>query len=76
MKCRPLSSKSAYWSKLAHAGASSTVSPAVAAAAAAATAGETVLLAPACASFDQYADFEERGRHFMEIVGRMREKAR
>ncbi len=49
---------------------------AVAAAAAAATAGETVLLAPACASFDQYADFEERGRHFMEIVGRMGEKAR
>ncbi|MHB9113226.1 MAG: UDP-N-acetylmuramoyl-L-alanine--D-glutamate ligase [Thermoleophilia bacterium] len=49
---------------------------AVAAAAAAATAGETVLLAPACASFDQYSDFEERGRHFMEIVKRMGERAR
>ncbi len=48
---------------------------AVAAAAAAARRGETVLLAPACASFDQYADFEERGRHFMEIVRSMRESS-
>lgn len=49
---------------------------AVAAASARAVAGETVLLAPACASFDQYADFEERGRHFMEIVARMGERTR
>jgi UDP-N-acetylmuramoylalanine--D-glutamate ligase len=27
-----------------------------------------VLLSPACASFDQYADFEERGDHFRQIV--------
>jgi UDP-N-acetylmuramoylalanine--D-glutamate ligase len=27
-----------------------------------------VLLAPACASFDQYKDFEERGDHFRAIV--------
>ena len=27
-----------------------------------------VLLAPACASFDQYASFEARGNHFREIV--------
>lgn len=33
-----------------------------------ARAGEVVLLAPACASFDQYADFEERGEHFRQIV--------
>lgn len=45
---------------------------AVAAAGAAAEPGETVLLAPACASFDQYSDFEERGRHFVEIVQRLR----
>jgi UDP-N-acetylmuramoylalanine--D-glutamate ligase len=27
-----------------------------------------VLLSPACASFDQYKDFEERGRHFKTLV--------
>jgi UDP-N-acetylmuramoylalanine--D-glutamate ligase len=42
---------------------------AVAATRAAAVAGEVVLLSPACASFDQYADFEERGRHFKALVG-------
>jgi UDP-N-acetylmuramoylalanine--D-glutamate ligase len=30
--------------------------------------GQVVLLAPACASFDAYRDFEERGDHFREIV--------
>jgi UDP-N-acetylmuramoylalanine--D-glutamate ligase len=42
---------------------------AVAAARAAARPGEVVLLSPACASFDQYEDFEARGRHFKELVG-------
>lgn len=32
--------------------------------------GDTVLLAPACASFDQYENFEQRGREFKEIVAR------
>ena len=30
--------------------------------------GEVVLLAPACASFDAYRDFEERGEHFRSLV--------
>jgi UDP-N-acetylmuramoylalanine--D-glutamate ligase len=34
-----------------------------------AQAGETVLLSPACASFDQYRDFEQRGDHFRSLVG-------
>lgn len=33
--------------------------------------GDTVLLAPACASFDQYENFEQRGREFKEIVVRL-----
>ena len=32
-------------------------------------AGETVLLSPASASFDQYRDFEARGDHFRLLVG-------
>jgi len=38
------------------------------AAAAAAAPGEVVLLSPACASYDQYSDFEARGRHFRALV--------
>ncbi len=37
-------------------------------AAAAAEPGETVLLSPACASFDAFEDFEQRGDRFREIV--------
>ena len=54
--------------RLEHAGA---LEPAVAQARQNAAAGEIVLLSPACASYDQYRDFEARGEHFRSLVGEL-----
>ena len=45
-----------------------TLDKAVSTAAAAAHPGEIVLLAPACSSFDQFENYEQRGRIFKELV--------
>jgi UDP-N-acetylmuramoylalanine--D-glutamate ligase len=47
---------------------SGTIQRAVEAASHAAQPGDVVLLAPACASFDQFENYEQRGRIFKELV--------
>ena len=53
---------------------SGTLAQAVADAAAQARAGETVLLAPACSSFDQFRNFEERGETFRNLAAALPEE--
>jgi UDP-N-acetylmuramoylalanine--D-glutamate ligase len=50
---------------------SGTMAAAVAEAGLRAKPGDTVLLAPACASFDQFENFEHRGREFKRLVGEL-----
>ncbi|CAN5633790.1 UDP-N-acetylmuramoyl-L-alanine--D-glutamate ligase [soil metagenome] len=47
---------------------SGTLAAAVTSAASQAVAGDTVLLSPACASFDQFRDYEDRGNQFRALA--------
>jgi len=52
-----------------------TLERAVASASHAARSGDIVLLAPACASFDQFQNYEHRGRVFKELVHQLQRQA-
>ena len=52
--------------------AASDMQDAVGKARSAATPGDVVLLSPACASFDMYADYAQRGEDFRAVVGKLR----
>ncbi len=51
-----------------------TLDVAVRKAAEAATAGDVVVLAPACASFDQFTSYEHRGKMFKDLVHQLAKK--
>jgi UDP-N-acetylmuramoylalanine--D-glutamate ligase len=53
-----------------------TLASAVDQAARSATPGDTVLLAPACSSFDQFESFEHRGRVFKDLVNGLMKETR
>ena len=53
-----------------------TLETAVKRAAAAAQPGDVVLLAPACASFDQFRNYEHRGKVFKEVVQKLAQEAK
>ena len=55
---------------------SETLETALRRASAIAAAGDVVLLAPACASFDQFQNYEHRGRVFKEVVHTLAAEAR
>ena len=51
-----------------------TLAEAVEAARGLAQSGDTVLLSPACASFDMFDNFADRGRRFKDIVNQFQSK--
>ncbi len=55
---------------------SGTLEAAIHCASAKAQPGDVVLLAPACASFDQFENFEHRGRVFKSIVSQLGQRSR
>lgn len=55
---------------------SGTLDRAVSQAFAAAASGDVVLLSPACSSYDQFQDFEERGRVFKDLVTGLQKESR
>jgi len=55
---------------------SQTLKNAIKSAAEAARPGDIVLLAPACASFDQFRSYEHRGKVFKEVVAQLAEQAK
>jgi UDP-N-acetylmuramoylalanine--D-glutamate ligase len=55
---------------------SETLETALRRASAIAASGDVVLLAPACASFDQFQNYEHRGRVFKEVVHSLGAEAR
>lgn len=54
--------------------AAGTLEIAIGRASRAAEAGDIVLLAPACSSFDQFDNYEHRGRVFKDLVGKLQEQ--
>jgi len=48
-----------------------TLRDAVEVAASEARSGDVVLLSPACASFDMFEDYQDRGRQFKELVNQL-----
>ena len=52
-----------------------TLDRAIAEASANARSGDTVLLAPACSSFDQFQNYEQRGQVFKQLVKELKNGA-
>jgi UDP-N-acetylmuramoylalanine--D-glutamate ligase len=56
------------WKDVASMSEAATLRDAVDLAAQGASPGDVVLLSPACASFDMFADYQDRGRQFKALV--------